>query len=131
VFKDPYGPHDVVTYVKGKEPPGIMLVPAGKGSAYRSVQLYIGKNAPKKLRVDEGIMDMTIIKPASPGKSGTIKFAVDHEQKTKLPITVKKHVMVSTRKNRQYVTRTANGGKLLSRNPVKGAKVRNNKRRRK
>jgi hypothetical protein len=95
------------------------------------VQLYIGKAAPEKLRVDEGIMDMTIIKPGSPGKSGTIKFQADHEQKTKLPLTVKKGGMVSTRKNRQYETRTASGGKLLSRNPVKGATVRNNRRRRK
>lgn len=88
--KAPYKNRSDAAFFYKHPPVGAKIVKEGLKSALRSIQTITGI-PPEKLRIDLGIMDITIREPGSkPGKPGAIEYERDIEQKKKGDITITK-----------------------------------------
>lgn len=89
VIETPYKDETSHYVLVGELPPGINVVKGGDESAYRSIQLFKGRETPHKLEVDLGIMDITISGPTrDPGKMGSIAYEPDVKEKTSGDVTI-------------------------------------------
>jgi hypothetical protein len=87
--------------------------------------MFSGQKGSHDFKIDDGNIDIRIRNTGKPGKPGSIEFNPDYPSKTKNPLTTKGvkvqgPTLVSVRKGRRYIT----NGNLISRQPVKGARVR-------
>lgn len=138
----PYGKEDITTWL-GAPPKGATIVKDSR-SAYDTIQTITGK-PPVHLKIPLGIMTVTITRPSKePGQKGAIRFirredVIRASRRVTLQAPRSKtraskargngNGLVSVRRGKIYHT-NAYGGSLLSRNPIRGAKVKNSKRRR-
>lgn len=140
----PYRKEDITTWL-GAPPKGATIVKDSR-SAYDTIQTITGK-PPVHLKVPLGIMTVTITRPGKePGQKGAIRFirredVIRESRRSTLQAPRSKkgvsknrgngsdNGLVSVRRGKVYHT-SAYGGTLLSRRPIRGAKVSNTRRKR-
>lgn len=77
IYKVKRASESLETFFESELPPGVRVVSGGPKSAYKSIQLYKGKQMPE-ITEDIGAFLVTIKQPtSSPGKAGAIEFRRD------------------------------------------------------